>query len=89
VPDPLALLEGLFTHSPVPYAVFMSDGHCLLINPAYRAMFGSEPPPEYSIFRDELLERMGFMDYFRRAFAGSGSRHRSSGTTCGSWSTSR
>jgi signal transduction histidine kinase len=70
VPDPLALLEGLFTHSPVPYAVFMSDGHCLLINPAYRAMFGAEPPPEYSIFRDELLERMGFMDYFRRAFAG-------------------
>ncbi|MCP3136745.1 sensor histidine kinase [Pyxidicoccus xibeiensis] len=70
VPDPLALLEGLFTHSPVPYAVFTADGHCLLINPAYREMFGAEPPPEYDLFRDELLERLGFLPYFRRAFAG-------------------
>ncbi|MFP2928798.1 ATP-binding protein [Pyxidicoccus sp. 3LG] len=70
VPDPLALLEGLFTHSPVPYAVFTADGHCQLINPAYRAMFGAEPPPEYDLFRDELLERLGFQSYFRRAFAG-------------------
>ncbi|WP_240359218.1 PAS domain-containing sensor histidine kinase [Pyxidicoccus trucidator] len=70
MPDPLALLEGLFTHSPVPYAVFTADGHCLLINPAYRKMFGAEPPPEYELFRDELLERLGFLAYFRRAFAG-------------------
>jgi signal transduction histidine kinase len=70
VPDPLALLEGLFTHSPVPYAIFSADGHCLLINPAYRAMFGSAPPPEYSVFRDELLARLGLTDLLRRAFAG-------------------
>ncbi|MBZ4419807.1 PAS domain-containing sensor histidine kinase [Myxococcus sp. RHSTA-1-4] len=70
MPDPLALLEGLFTHSPVPYAVFSADGHCLLINPAYREMFGSEPPPEYNVFRDELLARMGVSDLFRRVFAG-------------------
>ncbi len=70
MPDPLALLEGLFTHSPVPYAVFTADGHCLLINPAYRKMFGAEPPPEYDLFRDELLERLGFLAYFRRVFAG-------------------
>ncbi|MFP2910228.1 ATP-binding protein [Pyxidicoccus sp. 3LFB2] len=70
VPDPLALLEGLFTHSPVPYAVFTADGHCLLINPAYRKMFGAEPPPEYELFRDELLDGLGFLAYFRRAFAG-------------------
>ena len=70
VPDPLALLEGLFTHSPVPYAVFTANGHCLLINPAYRKMFGAEPPLEYDLFRDELLDRLGFLAYFRRAFAG-------------------
>ena len=70
VPDPLGLLEGLFTNSPVPYSVFTSDGHCLLVNPAYRAMFGAEPPAEYSIFRDELLAKLGFMDFFKRAFAG-------------------
>ncbi|WP_240360251.1 PAS domain-containing sensor histidine kinase [Pyxidicoccus caerfyrddinensis] len=70
VPDPLALLEGLFTHSPVPYSIFTADGHCLLINPAYRKMFGAEPPPEYDLFHDELLERLGFLAYIRRAFAG-------------------
>jgi signal transduction histidine kinase len=70
VPDPLGLLEGLFTNSPVPYSVFTSDGHCLLVNPAYRVMFGAEPPVEYSIFRDELLAKLGFVDFFKRAFAG-------------------
>ncbi|QSQ28441.1 PAS domain-containing protein [Pyxidicoccus parkwayensis] len=70
MPDPLSLLEGLFTHSPVPYSVFGTDGHCLLINPAYRKMFGAEPPPEYDLFRDELLERLGLLAYIRRAFTG-------------------
>lgn len=54
VGDELSLLEGLFTHSPVPYAVFNPQGVCLLTNPAYRALFGREPPPEYNVFRDEV-----------------------------------
>ncbi|WP_426748978.1 ATP-binding protein [Myxococcus faecalis] len=70
VTDPLALLEGLFLHSPVPYAIFDVEGHCRLSNPAYRAMFGSVPPPEYSLFRDELVAKLGLDVLLRRAFAG-------------------
>ncbi|MDY7233017.1 ATP-binding protein [Hyalangium rubrum] len=68
--DPLGLLEGLFTHSPVPYAVFSAEGQCLLINPAYREMFGAEPPPEYNLFQDEVTRRQGVDALFRRAFQG-------------------
>ncbi|MFY2558884.1 PAS domain-containing protein, partial [Corallococcus terminator] len=68
--DPLVLLEGLFLHSPVPYAIFDAQGHCRLYNPAYEAMFGSRPPPEYSLFRDELVAKMGLDVLLRRAFTG-------------------
>ncbi|WP_371823427.1 ATP-binding protein [Myxococcus sp. CA056] len=70
VTDPLVLLEGLFLHSPVPYAIFDAQGHCRLHNPAYAAMFGSVPPPEYSLFRDELVAKLGLDVLLRRAFAG-------------------
>jgi signal transduction histidine kinase len=70
LPDHLGLLEGLFSHSPVPYSVFAVDGHCLLTNPAHRAMFGSGPPPDYNVFRDEVARRLGLTDLLRRGFAG-------------------
>jgi PAS domain S-box-containing protein len=70
IADPLALLEGLFTHSPVPYAVFDMEGYCLLTNPAYRGMFGREPPPEYNVFQDEVTQRQGVDVLIRRAFQG-------------------
>ncbi|MCP3099166.1 PAS domain-containing sensor histidine kinase [Myxococcus sp. K15C18031901] len=68
--DPLALLEGLFLHSPVPYAIFGADGYIRLMNPAYEAMFGVPPPPEYNLFQDELVERLGLAALIRRAFEG-------------------
>jgi PAS domain S-box-containing protein len=68
--DPLALLEGLFTHSPVPYSVFGADGHCLLTNPAYRGMFGTAPPATYNVFEDEVAEQLGLSALLRRAFQG-------------------
>jgi PAS domain S-box-containing protein len=70
ISDPLALLEGLFEHSPVPYAVFAVSGHCVLTNPAYREMFGVAPPPEYNIFRDEVTARLGVAELVSRAFTG-------------------
>ncbi|MFN7133924.1 MAG: PAS domain-containing protein, partial [Myxococcales bacterium] len=70
VPDSFGLLEGLFAHSPVPYAIFTADGHVLLTNPAYRRMFGAAPPPEYDIFKDEITQSLGLTPLIRRAFAG-------------------
>jgi len=68
--DPIALLEGLFAHSPVPYIIFKSDGHPLLNNRAYREMFGAQPPPEYNLFHDEVSARTGLAEAVRRAFKG-------------------
>jgi signal transduction histidine kinase/ActR/RegA family two-component response regulator len=70
VADPLALLKGIFEHSPVALQVYKADGHCLLVNQAFLEIFGVQPPPEYNVLRDDLLEKAGFLGLVRRAFAG-------------------
>jgi PAS domain S-box-containing protein len=70
VDDPRALLEGLFANAPVAFQVYKADGHSLLVNPAFRQLFGSEPPPEYNILNDDILAGVGFAPLVRRAFAG-------------------
>ena len=70
VPDPVALLEGLFTASPVAFQIYRADGHCLVVNDAFRELFGSEPPPEYNVLRDEIAEANGHLGLIHRAFAG-------------------
>lgn len=64
------MLEGLFRESPVAYQVYRADGHCLLVNRAFRELFGAEPPPEYNVFEDDILERQGFLELVQRAFRG-------------------
>lgn len=65
-----SLLEGLFEHSPVPYAVFHRDGHFVVTNPAYREMFGTAPPPDFNVFRDEVAAAAGWRPLIRRALRG-------------------
>src|SRR5262249_47372389 len=69
IPDPMALLKGLFANSPVGFQIYRVDGHSLLTNRAFRELFGSEPPPGYNIFKDETLQR-GLTPLIRRAFQG-------------------
>jgi two-component system cell cycle sensor histidine kinase/response regulator CckA len=70
IDDPRGLLAGLFEHSPVAFQIFRADGHCMLVNRAFRELIGSVPPPEYNVLEDDVLERQGFLDLIRRAFAG-------------------
>jgi PAS domain S-box-containing protein len=70
IDDPLSLLEGFFVEAPVALQVYDRDGHSLIVNRAFVAMFGSVPPPEYTIFRDEIAERLGLATSVRRAFGG-------------------
>ncbi|HEY0714028.1 MAG TPA: PAS domain S-box protein, partial [Polyangia bacterium] len=70
VDDPAGVLRDLFAHSPVPYIIFGADGHPLASNRAYREMFGTAPPPEYNVLRDEVTARVGVADLVRRAFQG-------------------
>ncbi|MEY4579311.1 MAG: hypothetical protein RL701_4014 [Pseudomonadota bacterium] len=60
----------LFEHSPTPFQILGADGHSLVCNQAFRDLLGSEPPPEYNVFEDDIVARLGFSGLIRRAFAG-------------------
>ncbi len=68
--DPTGFLINLFEHAPVGFAVWNRDGSPLLTNRAFLALFGSEPPPEYRLFEDNLLRAHGLTPLLERAFAG-------------------
>jgi signal transduction histidine kinase len=70
VSDPVFLLETLFAEAPVAFAIAHADGRCLVVNRVFRELFGSAPPAEYNIFRDELVAAQGLLPYVQRAFRG-------------------
>src|SRR5688572_14922959 len=70
VPDPVALLQHLFAYAPVGFQIFTVDGRSLVTNQAFRDLFGSEPPPEYRIFSDEVARDAGILDHIHAAFRG-------------------
>jgi PAS domain S-box-containing protein len=70
VPDPVALLKGLFAHLPVGLQIYERNGHCLVVNEAFRRMYGSEPPPDYNVLHDEVAAKAGVLELIHRAFAG-------------------
>ena len=55
----MALLEGMFAHAPVAYQIYRPDGHSLIVNEAFRRLFGPEPPPEYNVPEDEVADANG------------------------------
>jgi PAS domain S-box-containing protein len=66
----LEAVLGAYACSPLPLQVFGVDGRCVLANQAYCTLFGSEPPDEYNILFDDVLQRRGFLDLLHRAFKG-------------------
>jgi len=70
VSDARALLEGLFFHAPVAFHLYAADGRSLVVNPAFRALFGAAPPAGFNILQDEMVKRMGLREQIARAFAG-------------------
>jgi len=70
LPDPAFVLETLFAEAPVAFAIAHADGRCLAVNRVFVELFGSAPPPEYNLFRDEVVAALGLLPYLERAFAG-------------------
>jgi PAS domain S-box-containing protein len=70
LPDPLSLLESIFAFAPVGFQIYRADGHCLLTNRAFRELFGSEPPPDYNVLKDEVAQATGVLELIHRAFKG-------------------
>jgi len=69
-PAATAVFVRLFQASPFPLQVYDCDGHSLLVNEAFRTLFGSEPPREYTVLADPVAQRAGLEPLIRRAFAG-------------------
>ena len=70
VTDVRAMLEGLFEHAPTAFGVVSAAGKTVAVNQAFLDLFGSHPPPEYSIFEDEITKGLGIDSAIRRAFQG-------------------
>jgi PAS domain S-box-containing protein len=70
VSDPFTLLVRLFAHSPVGFQIYDASGHCVVVNDAFLELFGTAPPAEYNVLRDENAARDGYLDLIHRAFAG-------------------
>jgi signal transduction histidine kinase/CheY-like chemotaxis protein len=70
VADPAALMENLFVHAPLPFSVFDAEGRCLMVNRAFRELFGAAPPTDYDLFMDHAFAASGHPDSVRRAFGG-------------------
>jgi signal transduction histidine kinase len=64
------LLAALVQNAPIAIAMWDLEGHVLLANASMRKLFGSVPPPEYSIRSDSLLKKLGHLSYVERAYAG-------------------
>jgi signal transduction histidine kinase/CheY-like chemotaxis protein len=70
IEDPIAVLESIFADAPVAFQIYRLDGRCLVVNQAFRDLFGSDPPPGYNLLEDEVAKANGVQALFRRALAG-------------------
>jgi PAS domain S-box-containing protein len=59
-------LKNLVAMNPVSMQVLDTQGFTLEVNPAFKLLFGSVPPPDYSIFNDPQLVKKGIGEIFDR-----------------------
>ena len=63
-------LQDVMDHNPMSIQIVDEGGLTLQANAAYARMFGKQPDPEFSVFRDSALARQGHGDLFERVRAG-------------------
>jgi len=56
------ILDRIIDHTPFALSVYDREGRYQRGNRAYRDMFGSVPPPEYSLFEDPILAGHGMRE---------------------------
>src|SRR5581483_2922205 len=70
IPGAEVILQALFAVAPVGFQIYDAGGRSVLVNQAFRDLFGSEPPPEYNVLIDEIAASSGVLELVKRAFAG-------------------
>jgi PAS domain S-box-containing protein len=59
-------LKNLVAMNPVSIQVLDTNGFTLEVNPAFKSLFGSVPPADYSLFDDPQLVQQGIWEIFDR-----------------------
>jgi signal transduction histidine kinase len=68
--DPVGFMINLFGNAPIGCSILTASGHVLASNTASHQLFGSQPPPEYNVFTDNLAIEQGIVPAIRRALIG-------------------
>jgi PAS domain S-box-containing protein len=53
----LKIIQDIIERNPLAIQIVDKDGHTLHVNPAHTKLFGTVPPPDYSIFNDPLIAK--------------------------------
>jgi len=59
-----AILKEIINKNPMSIQILDKEGCTLEVNPSYKSLFGSVPPPDYSIFNDHQLIQKGMGKLF-------------------------
>ena len=68
--DAAGVFAAAFESSPVGMQLYDAAGHSVVVNDAFRRLFGSEPPPEYCVLEDDVARAAGILGEIQRAFRG-------------------
>jgi len=60
------ILQDIIEKNPMSIQIVDTEGFTLKVNPAHTALFGSVPPPDFSIFNDFQLKQQGFGELIER-----------------------
>jgi len=63
-------LKEIISKNPMSIQIVDRKGYTVNVNAAHTKLFGSVPPPEYSIFDDVQLKKQGFKELFERVQKG-------------------
>ena len=64
------ILRDIVEKNPLAIQILDKDGFTLKVNVAFIGIFGTKPPPDYSIFKDPQLKKHGFIESFERVKKG-------------------
>src|SRR3954462_9222975 len=81
IPSPVAVLESLFAGAPVGFQIYEASGHSVLVNQAFRDLFGAAPPPDYNVRQTKIAKKNAVPALTPRAFPGEPIPPPPSGTT--------
>jgi len=64
------VLEEIISKNPMSIQIVDKNGYTLSVNSSHTKLFGSVPPPDFTIFNDSQLDKQGFKELFERVKKG-------------------